>query len=474
MTKKLHTFEIKLNSISDTDTFTKKEVEFILHDFEVNNNNTFISKETSEKTLGSLDNMPIVCKYYDKVYGDDDALGGHEVTLGEGRDSEDKILEFNTTAIGTFTDSAYIKTIFDEEGNEKEVVCGKGVLWASRYPNIVGLLKEWSDNGVEIVSSMEIAYDSYKVENGVEEILDYVYEGHCILNSEDRGEHSKVAPAYDVSKLTRLVAQAMNKESGVEEPMADIFKKVFQLSHNEIRTQMLDALEIDQKNGNAWIYEVYDDYVIVNEYSWEEDNTYDKFFKYNYTREGDVITVDLDSKVEIERKVSWIEKTEVEELQSQFEAKSTELEEVKTKLSEVELAKEEVSTAKVEIEKQFNEATEKLTQLNTEVETLKPFKEQFEKSQFEAKFAEVSETYEGKFKALNSEDKFNEESVQELLKKSVFETDEGISAKTQLNSILVDLVVLGDSTKVDKPIQQQSSKRENLLDVNPLDGYINY
>lgn len=462
LTKKTHTFEIKLNSISDSDTITKKEVEFILHDFELNHNNSLISKETTEKSLSSLKNMPIVCKYYDKTYGEDDALGGHEVVLGEKRDSEGSIIEFNTTPIGTFTEPAYIKTIFDQNGNAKEVVAGKGILWTTRYPNIVGLLQEWSDNGVEIVSSMEIAYgaDSCKTENGIEEILDFVYEGHCILNSENRGNHEKIAPAYDVSKLTRLVAQAMNQESGGEEEMANVFKKMFQLSHKEINSQMREVLVKDNEYGGSWIYDVYDEYVIVNEYSWEEGNSYDKFYKYNYSRVDDVITVDLESKVEIEKEISWVEKTEVETLREQFEMKTDEL--------------NKAISDKMEIEKQFSVATEELTQLNSEVAELKPFKEQLEKTQFEAEFNKVSETYKGKFKALNSEDKFKEDSIQELLKQAAFETDEGISAKTQLNSILVDLVVAGKDEPEILIFKQQASKRENLLDTDDLSEYIIY
>lgn len=137
--------------------------------------------------------MPIVCKYHpvSESGAEDDALGSHELYLDQDRKSGDTILGLDTVPIGVFTEDGYISTILDENGQEKEVVIGKGILWASRFPNVIGLLKEWNDKGIDVVSSMEILYDSYLFKDGVEEILSYVYEGHCILNSEERGDHQK-------------------------------------------------------------------------------------------------------------------------------------------------------------------------------------------------------------------------------------------------------------------------------------------
>ena len=97
---------------------------------------------------------------------------------------------------------------------------------------------------------MEILYDAYKVENGITEVLDYVYEGHCILNSENRGEHNKIYPAYDVSKLTKLVAQAINQKEEEEKENMEFFKKVYELSHNDVRSLLYKQLEsfLDKKN----------------------------------------------------------------------------------------------------------------------------------------------------------------------------------------------------------------------------------
>lgn len=466
MEKKRHLFEIQLNSISDSDNPTKKDVEFILHGFDISHNYAFISKETAKKTLRTLKDMPIVAKYYSKSNSEnnDDALGSHEMYLDTDRDTGDLLVAMDTVPIGVFTEDAYITTITDSEGNEKEVVAGKGILWASRFPNVVGLLKEWVDEGITVVSSMEILYDSYKVDQGITEILSYVYEGHCILNSEERGNHQKVYPAYDESKLTKLVAQAIeqeNKQNNSKEGVKmEKFKKVFELSHGDVRTLLYSALDPTLgENTYSWIADVYDSYFIANVYSFSEGNEFDKYFKYNYTKTDDVVTVDFESKAEVFLKRNW-EEVVPEEVQSQLNEKETKIGELESQLNEV-------STQKTEIETKFNESTEKLTQLNSIVEELKPFKEQIETANYEKALSEKKDFYSVKFSALNAVEKFDSKEVQELIVKAVNESEEGKNAILQLNSMLVELVELPVVQNQENPvIREVSSKRENLIPVS--------
>lgn len=458
MEKKRHLFDIKLNSISDTDNPTRKECEFILHDFEVSHNNAFISKENAEKTLHTLKNMPIVCKYHpvSEAGAQDDALGTHEVYLDEDRETGDLMIGLNTVPIGVFTEDAYITTITDNEGNEKEVVAGKGILWASRFPNVIGLLREWVDSGIEVSSSMEILYDSYLFKDGVEEILSYVYEGHCVLNSQDRGNHAKVYPAYDVSKLNKLVAQAINQQSNKEVENVEKFKKVFELSHDDVRTHLYN--ELDPTLGErtySWIADVFDAYFVANIYSYAEGNEYDKYFKFNYTKSESDVSIDFDSKKEVFLKRNW-EEVVPEEVQSQLNEKENKISQLETQLNSI---KEEKET----IETQFNETTEKLVQLNSTVEELKPYKDQVEQEKLEKALNEKKEFYSAKFTALNATEKFETEEVQELVKKTVFENEDGKDAILQLNTMLVEMVTLEEKNEKDPVIREVSSKRENLI-----------
>ncbi|MBX6362181.1 MAG: hypothetical protein IRZ03_19185 [Acidobacterium ailaaui] len=464
MEKKRQQFDIKLNSIQDTDNPTRKEVEFILHDFELNHNNSIISKETALKTLHTLKDMPIVCKYYpvSEPGANDDALGSHEVVIGESRDTGDPIIEFNTIPIGVFTEPAYITTITDDNGNEKEVVAGKGILWASRFPNVIGLLKEWYDNGVDIVSSMEILYDSYLFKDGVEEILSYVYEGHCVLNSETRGNHEKVYPAYDSSKLTRLVAQAIGSDIKEGEKMEN-FQKVFELSHDDIRAKLYQKLDPELEKGTySWIVDIYDEYFIVNLYNF--DQKFNKFFRYNYTKTDNDVTIDFESKTEVMEERKWVEVEQVQQLQNQLQEKEQELEDYKNQLNEIKEQLDSIKTEKENIQSQFNKASEQVIELTEKVKELTPFKEKFEKAEFEKTLEEKKSFYSAKFAALNATDKFESEEVQDLIQKAVYENEEGHQAVFELNSMLLDLIqVKEENTKEPNTIREMASKRSNLI-----------
>lgn len=448
MKQKSALFEIQLNSISNTDNPTKKEVEFLLHDFSLSKNNTFISKETAQKAFESLESTPIVAKYYENsdVGSDDDALGGHEATIGVTRDGENYYVELQTTPIGVFTEPAYIKTIEDENGDEKEVVAGKGVLWSSRFPNVIGLLQQWIDEGITVSSSMEILYDEYLFKDGTEEILNFVYEGHCVLNSSERGEHKKVEPAYDVSKLTRLVAEAMNQSNEEDGKVPEKFKKVFELSHDDIRSKLYQELDATLgKREYSWIADVYDNYFVANVYSFAEDNEYDKFFKFEYTSTEDNVEIDQNSKVEVFLKRNW-EEVVPEEVQQQLNEKDEKIESLRSE--------------KETIQGKFNEASEKLTSLNSTVEELSEYKEKFEQAQFEEKFEEKQELYSAKFSALGAIDKFESEEVQGLIEKAVNDVD----AEVQLNSMIVDLIeIKKESDSEDNPIIQLNNERKDLV-----------
>ena len=466
MDKKKKTFEIQLNSLSETDNPTKVEVEFIIHDFEVSHNNTLIRKETAEKALSTLKDCPIVAKYYpvSSVGAGDDALGSHEAFLDQDRETGKPIIGFNTVPIGVFTEPAYIKTI-TENGQEKEVVAGKGVLWASRFPNVIGLLKEWINEGIQIYSSMEILYDEYYVKDGVEEILNYVYEGHCLLNSEDRGNHAKVYPAYDVSKLTRLVAQAIHNEQesvNKEDKGVEKFRKVLELSHSDIRTllyQELSKVMSESDYENSWIVEVWDNRFIYE--IWVEGQGV-QYFEVPYTKTENSVSIDFENKVQVVEQTQWVKVEDVQNLQAQLEQKENEIKSIQQQLEEANSTIQSLKAEKEELENKYNDVADKLVALNSSIEELKAIKEKYQKEQYEKALKEKFDYYQAKFEAVNAKEKFESEEIQNLIKLSVNDNEEGKSAILQLNSILVEMVQ-PIKTDDNTGIKEFASKREKLI-----------
>ncbi|MCU9959324.1 hypothetical protein BJQ92_00837 [Bacillus licheniformis] len=456
--QKKKVFQLQLNEIKKTDDPTKLPCTFIIFDFEASHNNTVISKEVALDASPTIINKPIVAKYHEVegINTATDALGSHEAYLGTDKHGELEV-KTDTTPIGVFTSEGYIIEIDTAEG-KKEVLAADAVLWSSRFSDACELLLEWYSRGININTSCEILYSNYSVKDGIEYIEAPIYlEGHAILNSEKRGEHDIVLPAYDSSRLVsfnemqkfeKLVAQAANQEKQKEGEKVDKFKKVFELSHSDIRALIYNQLDPTlESNEESYIADVYDTYFIVNIYSWSEDNSYDKYYKINYAKNGDTLTIDFDSKIEVFLKRNW-EEVVPEEIQSQLNEKDTTI----SKLSE----------QFNEIKEKFNTASEKLVQLNSAVEELKPFKEKHEKAEFEKRVQEKKEFYKSKFEALNAEEKFETEEVQNLILASAKDSEETDKAILQLNSMLVDLVD-HEADQDEVFIRELSSKREKLL-----------
>lgn len=456
--QKKKVFQLQLNEIKKTDDPTKLPCTFIIFDFETSHNNTVISKEVALDASPTIINKPIVAKYHEVegINTATDALGSHEAYLGTDKHGELEV-KTDTTPIGVFTSEGYIIEIDTAEG-KKEVLAADAVLWSSRFSDACELLLEWYSRGININTSCEILYSNYSVKDGIEYIEAPIYlEGHAILNSEKRGEHDIVLPAYDSSRLVsfnemqkfeKLVAQAANQEKQKEGEKVDKFKKVFELSHSDIRALIYNQLDPTlESNEESYIADVYDTYFIVNIYSWSEDNSYDKYYKINYAKNGDTLTIDFDSKIEVFLKRNW-EEVVPEEIQSQLNEKDTTI----SKLSE----------QFNEIKEKFNTASEKLVQLNSALEELKPFKEQHEKAEFEKRVQEKKEFYKSKFEALNAEEKFETEEVQNLILASAKDSEETDKAILQLNSMLVDLVD-HEADQDEVFIRELSSKREKLL-----------
>jgi hydrogenase maturation factor HypF (carbamoyltransferase family) len=124
-----------------------------------------------------------------------------------------------------------------------------------------------------------------------------------------------------------------------------------------------------------------------------------------------------------------------------------------------------LKSEKEALQQQFNGATEKLTLLSALVEELKPIKEQYEREKFEEVLTEKQKYFSAKFEAVKSKEIFETKEVQDLIKLSIQDNEEGKNALLQLNTMLVDLVVT-DKTLEKKPIKELSSKVEKLIPIN--------
>ncbi|WP_368900846.1 hypothetical protein [Oceanobacillus oncorhynchi] len=465
-------FQLALNEINESEDPTKVECTFIILDFEKSLNNTIIPEDVAMSDLSpNIKSKPIVGHYEhtDKNNPNNDNFTGHEAFIDEDKHG-DLYIGLDTVPMGTFTTEGYVETI-QVDGENRKVLMADAVLWKDRFPEAIGLLQDWNARGLNINTSCEILYSNYSVNDGVETINSPVFfSGHCLLASEDRGDLPTVAPAYQVSRLVefserqkfkKLVAQAANQEEEEERnENVDKFKKVFELSHNDIRTAIYKVFDPTlDSNQESFIRDVYDNKVIIEIDTFTDVSFESKQYQYDYTKNSDdTVIVDLDSKTEVMKKTEWVQLNEVKELQKQLDDKDGEIK----SLNE---ASEALKTEKSELEAKFNDATESIVQLNSKVKELEPFKEKVDATELEKQLNDKQEFYSAKFEALDAKEKFSSDKVQELVKKSINDSD----AVVQLNSMLVELVT--KSNDKNEPIRQENQKREDLIpDSNDFDS----
>lgn len=491
----------------------------IVHDFEESWNGQVITEEVCQENMSTLIGKRIVCKYINAEDNNGaDALTDHEETLGKNRDGEDIVIT-DTIAVG-FIEDVYIGDFTDSSGNTKRVLYANIVLWNDdKYANIVGLLKEWLDRGVLIHMSVEYLYMNYTVTNGVEYLQSpIVYVAHTLLNSEDRGEYAEISPAYDVAQLLSLnekkswnkaVNQCISKNNKnnkqlnnkeVTEVMENLFfKSLNELSHGDIRSQIMEVLSktmTADEFSYVWVssWGVYDTYFVYENY---EGGKYVNY-KVPYVKNETQVTVDLANKVLVERDTVRVEVAQLAEVQTSLNTKITELETANTTISELEKslnsAKETIKTLESEkdgVVEKFNGASDTVVSLNSKVEELtskvsemQPLIDKYNEEQFKKALNSAKEDYKAKFEGVGAIEIFEKDETLELIKKSINSIDKiAIDAKFKLNQLIVDNVkaIKADDTEelpiaksVNSIVTGKSTKNLDKDFVNMYEEYCGF
>lgn len=314
----------------------------VMHDGLNLNNSTFF-EEAIEDARETLKNKPIL-GYIKKVDGTDlEDFSGHEMEVSIGDDGL-KIVVLERP-LGLVPESNNYSIL--EEDDKKFVFC-RGYLWREYINSGYEILK---DNPKKSVS-MEIAVDDYDInDDGTINIKKYRYLGITILGDEVVpamtgcelsviGQFSKQKDDEFYSKIVELNNKILqfsqdNFEGGedladeeknqniekqqdkkvekktkeqevfageTKDALDEKFTKVFELSHDDIRSKLYKLLsDIEEENNEwYWIAEVYDDYFIYSGLS--------SYFKQKYVK------TDVDVALEGERIEVFAEFLTAEEL----------------------------------------------------------------------------------------------------------------------------------------------------------------
>lgn len=166
---------------------------YVMHTGE-NPNGSYISKETVERNLKTISNIPIIGEF--SVEAENFKGHGGEVLITE----EGEMNYIHTTSpLGVVPESAdiYWENITDKEGVEREYLVVDGIYMWNRYEKEVLALKE-----DEFGQSMEIEVDDYEFnedENHIR-IEDFSFSALCILGIDKNGAE-RVKPAFDDAKI---------------------------------------------------------------------------------------------------------------------------------------------------------------------------------------------------------------------------------------------------------------------------------
>ena len=485
--KKQGIFHMQFNSITqDTNDPTLLKGTVIVHDFEASGNKQIITEEVCVENMQTLVNKRIVCKYIpcENNLGVD-ALGGHEMVEGKRRITGESIVITETIAIG-FISNVYIGDLTNADGTTKKVLYADVVIWNDdKYSNVVGLLQEWLNKGIDINMSVEFLYWNYNVINGIEYIqTPIIYQAHTLLNSEQRGLVGAIQPAYQCAKLLSL-----NEKQNWNKAINSIVKKEEEKGMDK-NTEKLDDTKIEEgtKSSNAttqtvetvtlegmssadkrnllrssistqlnvdkwdiWLdhSDITDKDVIFESYN---SGSY-KYYVASYSSVNGAIVVDVANAKEVERQTVWVKPSEQATLINSYNEKLTEKDNLIATLTK---DKEDLST-------KYTTQTETLTSLNSKVEEMKPIVEQYEKEQYEKSFNSAKDEYQGKFDSIGALDEFNKEEVQTLIKKSINSGEEGLKAKFELSELIVSKITSKNNVKTEEKIETETKQSINSI-----------
>lgn len=393
-----------------------------------NRNKSAISKEVFENCIKTMFNCPIVCSY-DR---DTDTLGGHDVELIRGSGGEYRMVNI-TTPVGCIPESArfWWDSVKEEDGSTHEYLFADALLWKRQeaYQKIkrdgisaqsmeitvkdgevidgifhiydfeftafalIGVTPCFESAGLELFSSrdfkqqlsemMQELKESYALVNPSQEVNDISKEKLSMEGGEKvLQEKLDLAASYgiDVSTLEFSVEDLSLDElkekfeamQGDEAPVE--LEESFDLNSNvtdEVRRTLCGVEVLHCEWGDMPRYGFVDlDTEAQEVYAWDHSDWL--LYGFSYSRNGDAVQIDLESKKRMKYAIVPFDEGEQE---SPFAAVFGEM--------------EKALTANTELEEKFQNASNTIESMETELGELRQFKTDTERAALEAEREEV-------------------------------------------------------------------------------------
>ena len=343
-----------------------------------NPNNSFISKEAFERCIGSIYNCPIVCNYM----REEDEFGGHDVEL---KHNDDGVKLVNITQpVGVIPESAnYWWEQIEDSNGIHEYLCVDALVWKRQeaYEKIKseGITEE----------SMEIKVKNGKMTDGCYHIHDFEFTAFCLLGNVNPCFESASLQVFSTddfkaqfSKMMeeiKICFSANNGNSAEKEP--DSYRPeggitnlnedkkpnaAYALSGEQFREELMSALAAETLETNwgtaqRYMYVDYDG-ESGEVFCWDVGDW--KLYGFKYSKSGDAMKVDFDSKRR--KKFAFIDFDEGSDVEYSLESIFSVVSQGAAAAREQEL-KQEYETEKAS-------AGKKYSTLETEVAELRKYK----------------------------------------------------------------------------------------------------
>lgn len=446
---------IKAESISFDTLFVPAEVYVMYVGY--NRKGMYISKESVERSIHTLANIPIVGQYdeYNQNFL------GHQTALGVTLDGDLKY-ERGTIPLGLVPESFTHRweEVIHSDGTVREYLVVSALIWNRDLDITKDLL--FNNYG----QSMEIAIDRSINKNGYVEVQDFHFEALCVLGI-DKGQGGHVEPAFEgakievfsqegvylsnVEKMLRDFQQYTLNERGMELNLEEALAK-FNVSKEKLLEVAPNHQELSEEELSALFSNV--------DEAEAETNTAEEVAEEEAEKAEEEATEETESEdaqeAETEEETEEAEATEPEAEETADEAEEAKEEEAEEQ-AEDEAATEETPVDVAQFELTIAELQNKVFELEQENLQLKQERHNRDCQEFVAKFTSVYKLDE----VLLEELKFEQFSNVEQLESKLYEI---------LGRTLKDSAKATTSSEVEAP-KVEVFNLENRATDNSLSEY---
>lgn len=270
---------------------------------ECNRNKCNISMECAKKSLPTIFNKPIICKYNSDLREFVNDVSDHAYDQDEA---------FQMRIAGHIPSDSRVN--FIKRKNGKTYLNAEAIIQKKYMPQLMDILKK--NNGTLKVS-IEIKAVGEQNEDGIFVIDNFVLQGVTILSPTVmegiEGSNIKVLKfsQEEISSMNKRYLQFSKNNTNIIDEIKKVRNKgddSMQISTRELESQIWKDLEKYKYHDGSWegqkyyVEEIYTDErtIIVR------DNETDKYYKMKYTIDNGDVTVNHDSKVEVKKQ--WHER----------------------------------------------------------------------------------------------------------------------------------------------------------------------